>query len=282
MRILLAVIDDLFQFASSALFGVLTTKLDGGYFASHSLPEEKTQSLFPDISEDQVEMPTFATDMGIASFTAGSQYFIGVPGTFLYVDPVVSFDTASLQLPYATLVEVIKLGGRWAHIKTKDSTGWIFKDSLREQAKDVFPFFTQDAVYDADNEETKKLRLCISDMFGGAVGALPLTDAEYVTYKLGKKGRAFPWTLERPRVAGTWQKKLRGRPLVHIGIVPKTDSVMEYIIEDEGHLCYVEAVFPDESMKISAIGMYAEGTYVEIMIQKDEWKELRPVFIEIT
>jgi surface antigen len=66
-----------------------------------------------------------------------------------------------------------------------------------------------------------------------------------------------------------------------MGIIPKTDAVMEYIVDDIGHLAYVEAVSSDESIKISSVGMFDEGMFSEIVMQRTEWIELRPVFIEI-
>jgi hypothetical protein len=137
-------------------------------------------------------------------------------------------------------------------------------------------------MYDASNKETQKLRLYIKDQFVGAKADVVLTDAEYVTYKLAKKELQIPWGADRPRIAGTWQKKLRGLHGVHMGIVPKTDAVMEYVVDDAGHLAYVESVFSDESIKVSSIGMFDEGMFSDGMMQKAEWIELRPIFIEIT
>ncbi len=279
MQTLLAVIDDLFQFAHQSLFGILSTKLDGGYFGTHELPQEKTLTLFPSVMETELARPDSQFESKDTLLLQGEQYFIGIHDTLLYTDPVVAFDTAVRQLSYGELVRVQKLGGRWAHIRTDTSEGWIFKDAIREQAKDVFPSFVYGNIYYAIDEDVQKLRSCINDMFLGKATEIPLTDVEYIAYKLWKKGKHLPWTEERPRTAGTWQKKLRGKNGVHITITPKTGSVMEFIVDDQGHLCYVEAVFPDDSIKISTIGMHTEGEYGDMMMGIDEWKELRPVFI---
>jgi hypothetical protein len=146
----------------------------------------------------------------------------------------------------------------------------------------VFPQLHESVVFDASNAQTQKLRLCIRDQFCGAKTESMLTDAEYVTYMLSRKGRSITWGTERPRVAGTWQRKLRGCSGIHIGIMPKIDAVMEYIIEDVGHLAYVETVFSDGSITITSLGLFEEGMYTSLMMQKSEWIELRPVFIETT
>ncbi len=288
MNVLLAVIDDLWQFARTALFGVLFVTPD----ATTGTPAIQTK-LMPQMQLPMLEESKLMyLDSGDVShrhdvmlankevdFIQGARYFIGDVDTFLYKDPVVAFDTALEKLSYGDLVHVVKLGGRWAHVHVRGTAGWILKDSLREQASDVFPEFHESVVYDASHADTQKLRLCITDQFGGAKAGSVLTDAEYVSYKLAKKDRVIQWNEERPRIAGTWQKKLRGTQGVHIGIIPKADVVMEYVIDDVGHLAYVEAVFSDESIKISSIGMFDEGIFCDMMMQKAEWIELRPVFI---
>jgi hypothetical protein len=216
-----------------------------------------------------------------ASPVNGTLYFIGLDKVDLHTDPVVAFDVVIKQLHYGDQVRLLKLGGRWAYIRVDDCEGWIFKDALREQAKDVFPFLEEGQLYEAEHEETIKLRQTIGDAFCGARASLLLTDAEYVTYKLHQRGLSLPWHSERPRTPGIWQKKLRGRPGVHIGIKPQPYSVMEYIIDDIGYVGFVEAVFPDESLKISAVGLLGEGVYGEALMHKDQWKELRPVFIAV-
>lgn len=276
MDVLLAVIDDLFQFARAAVFGVvvntdaITPSLSGVTVApalQTAGPKSRVTShtSFPLISEHP----------------SGTQYFIGEAQTDMYQDPVVSFDAALGRLVYGDMVQVIKLGGRWAHVRIAEKEGWILKDALRDKAADVFPLFVPEVFYDADNTETVKLRMCIADMFKGDASSSPLSDTEYVSYKLFKKGKQIPWGDYRPRLAGTWQTRLKGKPGIHIGIRPKNESIMEYIADDVGHLGFVEAVFPDESIKISGIGLQTEGTFSESMLSKDQWKELRPVFIQV-
>lgn len=273
MRVFLAVIEDLYHFATKSLF-----------------------SLIPAVPKSpQALLPNPASAVGVSGLNdiplyhapslapaAGMLYFIGEQGAQLYADPVVAFDVVVKDIPYGEEVRLQKLGGRWGNVRHKNSQGWVFKDVLREQARDVFPVFEAGVAYDAESMETKKLRLCIGDMFCGGKAVLMLTDAEFVTYKLHRKGRVIAWSDERPRTPGTWQKILRGTSGIHAGIHPKTDSVMEYSIDDIGYVSFVEAVFPDDSIKVSGVGLIEDGVYSERMLSKDEWKELRPVFIEVT
>ncbi len=282
MQVLFAVIEDLWNFGKTSLFGFffetnLATHAEIQAVTQHApqltlLPSSTHESVAPLLLKEQAPEPVFLQ---------GEQYFIGETGAHLYVDPVFAFDSALQVLSYGDLVYVQKLGGRWAHIKTALYEGWVLKDVLREKAKDVFPQLIDGVFYDAQNPQTEQIRLYIGDMFMGGSIASVLIDVEYVTYMLKKKGKEIAWNHERPRVAGTWQRKLRGTKGVHIGITPKTDSVMEYVVDDVGHLAYVEAVFPDETIKLTSVGIYEEGTFGETLIQKEEWRELRPVFIEI-
>lgn len=276
MQTLLAVLDDLFQFTRSAVFGVQSSKLLKG----DPLLLNGMQSTLP-IAHAPAATPSFLMPIHESEAHDGAFYFVGNDATPLHTDPVVAFDVIAAFIPYGEQVRLLKLGGRWACVRWKEHEGWIFKDTLRDQARDVFPFFEEGIMYDAQNEETQKLRLCINDAFCGGIASLLLTDAEYVTYKLFQKGFVFPWSKERPRTPGTWQKKLRGKTGVHISIHPQTASVMEYVRDDIGYVAFVDAVFPDETVKLSAIGSTEEGVYSEMMLSKDQWKELRPVFISV-
>jgi len=273
MRILLAVIDDLFQFARRVI---------SGSFVETPIPS--LPRLLPP-QREYTPVALSATNRSPAAvlnenINAGSAYFIGSPA-LLYTDPVIAFDTAFFSISYGEQVQVLKFGGRWAFVRFKNREGWILKDVLKEQARDVLPTIVSGKVYEAHDDEVLKLRLYIEDMYGGAASAAILTDVEYVTYRLLRKGRTIPWGEERPRIAGTWQKNLRGKLYVHSSIVPKTDAVMEYVQDDVGHVGYVEAVFPDDSIKVSILGSSTDGQFEELMMKKDEWKELRPVFIDI-
>jgi surface antigen len=76
---------------------------------------------------------------------------------------------------------------------------------------------------------------------------------------------------------------LRGTPGIHIGIMPKTGSIMEYMLQNDiGHLAYVEAVFPDERITLSEVNNPDHGIYNERTLTKEEWQALNPVFIQVS
>lgn len=278
MQTLLAVLDDLFGFARTSLFGV--------HKATMEVLQEPTifgmqnrLPLLPSSGTHTPRLPSFAAPSS-NDVTVGAIYFLGAD-TPLYTDPVVAFDVVITTIPYGSEVHVLKFGGRWAYIRIQQQEGWILKDVVREQARDVYPELQEGVQYTADNEETKKLRLYIHDSFGGDAASLLLTDAEYVTYELNKKNLFLPWDTQRPRTPGTWQKKLRGKSGIHMTVAPQPYAVMEYSIDDIGYVAFVEAAFPDMSIKLSAVGAVRDGVYSEQTFTQEEWKELRPVFISV-
>lgn len=276
MDVLLAVIDDLWQFAHSALFGHrAVTTLDREREHQPSLPLLGAPLGTLALANHEVD------EVASSRFRTGEQYFIGEVGAEIYSDPVVAFDTIVGTVTYGQSVLLKKLGGRWAEVVVGARSGWVLRDVLRERREDIHPQLHIDECYDAHHPETIKLRACIDDEFSGARAGVPLSAAEYVTYKLQQQKRTIIWQEDGPRIAGTWQRRLRGQLGIHIAIMPSTHSIMEYIIDDLGYLAYVEAVFPDKSIKVSQIGAIEEGQYTERMLTKEEYRELTPVFIEV-
>jgi len=276
MKVLIAVVGDLFQFARD---GVLGTSGDKDVL---SISSTDTTQIVQTQTVTVKNLPP-ATESKITEepFRINEQYFIGSIGMYLYTDPVVAFDNTIRVLAYGQQVRLLKLEGRWAQIRVDDTIGWIFKDTLQLQADAVYPTFVEDEEYVATHSTTVKLRACIDDEFGGARGELSLSSAEYVHWLLMKHKRPLPWTSRINRIPGTWQTKLRGVTGVHIGISPSTYCVMEYIIDDVGHVAFVEAVFPDDSIKITQVGQDDNPIYTQEIITTQTYRELRPVFISL-
>jgi hypothetical protein len=269
MQVLIAVIEDLFQFAHDAFSGAVPYNTNTQTSSCKST--DSVQTLL-------TSNPKTSSDKNLKP---GEQYYIGALGAYMYKDPVLAFDNAIIKLDYGQNVRLITLQGRWAQVRLAGTVGWVFKDSLVVQTSDVYPVFIQGIVYDAEQAETVKLRACIDDAFNGAVSGHVLSAAEYVHYCLLQKKLYIDWGDIRMRIPGTWQRKLRGRFGVHIGISPQTNSVMEYIVDDVGHLAFVDAAFSDGSISITEIGKHEEAMYSQDTMSADQWRELRPVFIKV-
>ncbi len=281
MEVLLAVIDDLWRFARYEMFGFRTVN---GFDR-----ELENQTLLPLPAETKIKQEvktgdllnelTWQTTANTDDLRAGDQYYVADIETYLYTDPVIAFGTSVKQLPYGQPVILKKVGGRWAQVETAKETGWVLKDVLALRKTDVYPSFVIDEVYDARHSETVKLRGYINDEFCGARADLPLSGAEFVTYKLRSLHIEIPWPKKSARVPGVWQVKLRGLKGVYMNVLPKTHSIMEYTIDEVGYLAFVEAVFPDRSIKISEVGFPEDGYYREAIMTQEEYRELKPVFI---
>ncbi len=205
---------------------------------------------------------------------------LGAPCIFA---PQLDFDAVIETLLYGTAVTVIGYQGRFASVNRSNINGWVLKDDLTPQKNEVWPELVSGVVYDAENSETKKTRLLINDTFGAGTLKLMLQAGEYITLRLKSEHRLIPWSRKRPRIAGSWAVLLRGVKGVYIGVAPKTDSIMEYHAENgEGRLGYVEAVTPDLTITITAVGDGESGRYTVKTMSAEIWRELRPVFIEVT
>ena len=273
MRVLIAVLDDLFRFALKSLFGFDVVS------GKKNVRLGELPPLQPLLPLPQPKLAPLLPDTQLVS--AQGSYFVCVKTAYVRTDPVAAFDNVIKKIRYGTQVNILKYGGRWGMVQVGEITGWVLKDDITSAVVDVLPRFTVGSVYDANDQQTKKLRAYIDDMFSCVAIDLPLTSAEYVTYRLARSRRSINWGEERPRLPGSWQSLLRGRQGIHMGVVPKTGSVMEYILEDQGNLLYVEAVFPDESIQLSAIDHEGLGVYSEVVLAKEVWRELRPIFIEV-
>ena len=275
MNVITEVLYDLYLFAVKYRFGFVSEE-----------EEITTPALWSPIQPPAiVPEHTFshhASDTSSIKPSPENTGYVCVSGTFVYVLPTKVFDGIVTELSYKTPFAIVGSQGKWLQIEYGDIRGWVYRDDTTRNKKELDPHFFEGERYTHDHRETVKLRTVINDMFHAVFFDIPLQDVEYIGYKLQSQNRRVAWPLERPRVAGTWQRILKGVPNVHLGIKPKTDAVMEYINADNtGHVAYVEAVYPDESIFISEVGFPEEGRYHERTMTKDEWIELRPVFIEV-
>lgn len=209
--------------------------------------------------------------------------YVGEDNTPLYTNPTTEFDGVVATLPYGAMVMALENKGRWVNISYANHTGWALRDMFFDRAAYVHPDFVVGEPNDTDSINTLRTRACIGNEFHADKAELPLTAGEYVLYRLYKKGvRTVPWPDARPRIPGIWHELLRGREQVYITIEPQGGSIMEYVREGgEGHLAFVEAVFPDDTISLSEVDYPDQGIYNERVLSREEWRELRPVFIGV-
>jgi hypothetical protein len=298
MALILAVFLDLYTFARDAVLGIVrpvrfrrpaATYLLGAAPARPQLPESAPAPLETREEDDEAReeeaiiIPTFRSTAEILETpgTKNTVMYAGSEFVPLYRHAAMEFDGAFARIPYGAMVMVLESKGRWSRVVWKSLQGWAIRDELVDRSAYVYPDFTIGEPNRAEDPNTLRLRACIADEFGAGRAELPLQSSEYVLYRLTKRGVAIPWPEERPRVEGRWHALLKGRPGVQIGVRACAGCAMEYATEEgAGHLALVESVLPDETVTISEANFPSDGIYNERVMTKEEWIELKPVFIQ--
>jgi hypothetical protein len=209
--------------------------------------------------------------------------YVGSAEAPLFKNPTIEFDGVLELLTYGSLLMLVKKSGRWAEVLHGNTTGWILREDLVDRAAYVYPQFRTGETNEAEDPNTLRLRALIEDEYGCGLADLSLMGAEYVHYRLVRKGIHIPWGKQRPRTEGQWQVLLKGKEGLHIGVRPKTGSVMEYEASDHTpHLAFVEAVFPDMTVSTSEIDSSNRGMYIEKVFKETDWQASRAVFLQVS
>lgn len=309
MQVLYTVIDDIYEYTVGAVFQYIfgsSTKNNTPviHLGPHTLPlllddvhekEVITEPPVVDASDIDLEPaipeelpPTFRPVSEVLETRGNTETmtntiaFVSSARTPLFGGPTKEFDTVITTLSYGAMVMVLEEKGRFSRVAQDGITGWLLRDDLAPRAAYVYPEFIHGEENAHDDPNTLRLRACIKDEFYGGETEVALQAGEYVLYKLKRKGLEINWPPARPRTPGRWRTILRGVPGIHMGVTPKTGSVMECLLEhDMGHLAYVEAVFPDERITLSEANYPDRGIYNERTLTKEEWQALNPVFIQV-
>ncbi len=241
----------------------------------------------PSTSDSEVEQP----GLGLTNHTTddtsytqpGTIYFVSrEQGALLFRDSGVHYDSVLLRLRFGQSMSLKRFAGQYAEVLVVGVTGFVRKEDITPHVATVWPAFVTNTVYDYDDRVTQLVRTHLEDEFLAGELLLPLQPGEYITVRLLRDQLVIPWPKVRPRISGTWHTLLRGVTGVHSGVVPVSDSVMEWTGDDgEGRLAYVDAVLPDDTLKISAVGLVVAGEYTESVVPSVVWREWRPVFISV-
>lgn len=313
MDVFREVVAELFTFAVSRIRRLFVTTPPSTLLiappARKALPGRSTDSAPAELQNEEdfdsfeSELPTFKTLKDVVAervpgtvlggvrmapvvttqMTHALEMVVGDVEVPLFSNPTKEFDSVIETLPYGAPVAVSKEQGNWSFVTYLKTSGWLEREHLVSHQAQVRPYFVIKEYCGADSDTTKRLRRMIQDEFNAGAAGLPLQSEEYAYYKLLVRGLALPSIKARPRQAGRWQTLFAGERGVHISVRPKTGSIMEYVDEDDiGHLAYIEAVFPDESISISEVGEPQSGYYNERILGKEVWQHLQPVFIQLS
>ncbi len=291
MSLLLEVIEELYTFAIdsiSRVFGMYNRRGREVVYALEApvanpaieltAPEPEGPRTFRSVA-DVLQREDYSTNPA----EKNTVMYVGTNEVPLYERPTQEFDTRIATLTYGDMVMVLAQQGRWSQVVEGQHTGWVLREDLVDRAAYVYPEFIIGEENGPDDPNTVRIRAMFNDTFGGGMMQFPLQAGEYILYKLKRKGLDIAWPVTRSRVPGRWHGILKGVPGIHMGIIPKTGSIMEWVWNETiGHLAYVEAVFPDETIHLSEANFPDRGIYNERIMTREEWRELRPVFIQVS
>lgn len=276
LRIWQAVLVDLWQF----LWGVRSSPVlelppDSNQIAPPPITLLQSLQVMPVRAQSDVTAPVFV------HATPDECYVLAITAV-VSITPYQGFDTTLTTVQFGEAVTVRAYQGSYAQIMTAAGPGWIHKDALAASRGQVWPNLLADTIYAADSAATQLIRRHLNDVFNADLMCLPLQSVEYISYRLKQIKRVVNWGAARPRLPGVWQDQLKGRSGIHIGVQPLADSIMEYRNEaGDGVLCYVEAVAPDNTLTCSTVGLNEAGRYTSHVFTTDQWREWRPVFIDV-
>lgn len=268
MKILLAVIIDLYDFAKE-LLGLTPLKRGQKY-----LPPGPESIAVTNIRRDE------DTTKDTLNFNGNAGY-VSVERAKVFLRPVWVADSVITTLAIGKKVELHGYQGRFARIQLTDLEGWILKDEVTTDRQQVWPKLTNKRVYEATDPVTVSVRALLDDEFFMSELFLPLQAVEYIAYRLKERNIVLSWPRIRPRVVGSWHSILKGQTDILIGLEAKTNAVMEgYMDEARPFLAYVEAVKIDGELTISSVGRLVEGQFLRETLSKEEVIKLRPVYIQ--
>ncbi len=258
-------------------------------YEGNEVPE--IEKNIPQEDREITEIPTFKTiheilktpiQNSVVGYVKNTPMYVGNTAVPMYRNPTIAFDACIRTIPYGEMVMMLEPRGRFYKIIWNEIEGWVLRDDLVENSVQVYPKFVIGEEQSVDHPNTARVRTVLGDIFGLQRSNFPLQAGEYILYKLWEKGIHITWNEVRPRVPGLWHKILKGSRGIHVGVVPKVGSIMEYMLHDDmGHLAYVEVVFPDDTIIISESNFPDSGIYNERELLKEEWKAVKPVFITV-
>lgn len=288
MQVLYAVIDDVYDGTVGFTIKLIRTYLNLGNEARVMHPDnlivgEHVEAVTPEEPVGEFRsLSAIIEEKSLATVGRSTVAYALSASLPVFRSPTKEFDTIVKTVPYGALLLLLGEEGRFAQVSVDGTVGWVERDEIGERAGDVYPSFVVGHAYGYSDTETRKLRSAIGDAFGGGEIEVPLQAGEYVTYRLLRRGAKILWGNERPRTPGRWHVLLKGREGIHISITPTKGSIMEMVLDgDIGHLAYVEAVYPDESVTITEANFPDSGVFSERTLTKEEWQAVRSVFIEV-
>lgn len=194
--------------------------------------------------------------------------------------------------------EVLFIDGPWFRVTKDGKTGWVHADYLSEensaqtQATQQTPSFIKGQHNQFNSSTTIAIRKIIGDEFGGGVNKWDLQCTEYAMFCVKTKCNIdIQWPVKSGRDGGKWADIFEQNKKYTVLAEPKVNCVAcltevrrkDGTLTKEGHIAFVEEVFPDGSIKISEANWPGNGIYNDRIISKTDWQsKYKARFVEFT
>lgn len=135
--------------------------------------------------------------------------------------------------------------------------------------------------YDEQHPTTLTIRQTLQQKLMLLTGTADLLPSEWLLYRYYIANKALPWTALLITTIGQWHETLKGKAGVEMSIAPRTGAMMEWQDGVRGYIGEVAAVTPEEQLTVRMLGTPLPGVLTVVQYTKDQWRELRPVFITV-
>ena len=185
--------------------------------------------------------------------------------------------------------EVVFVDGPWSRVTKDGKIGWVHADYLSEVNSNPVQPSDQSAPISFvkgqqnlfDNPTTIAVRKIINDEFGGGAKRWDLQCTEYAMFCVKTKCNIdIQWPIKSGRDGGKWANIFEQYKKYTVLSEPKANCVACFTevhrkdgtLTKEGHIAFVEEVFPDGSIRISEANWPSNGIYSERRISKADWQ----------
>jgi len=153
------------------------------------------------------------------------------------------------------------------------------------EGKEIMSILKQEEINPANSETTKRIRKFINYEFKFSddpnFEKIYLQCTEYVQFRVKQKlGITIEWPSDRPRHGKYWVVILTYNNICKEVKVPISDCIMSFtdgfkhpVMQQTGHIAFVEEVYPDNSIKISEANWDNKGSYKERNLSLKEWRD---------
>ena len=169
-------------------------------------------------------------------------------------------------------------------VKTKELPVQTMKSEEELEGERIMSLLTQGQTNPALGEATKRLRKFIDYEFKFLnepnFDKTQLQCTEYAHFRVKQKlGVTIQWPSTRPRNGKDWPDRLLQSNFCRVLDNPVQNCTMSFtdgfktpVMQQTGHVAFVEEIFPDGRIRISEANWDNKGSYKERELTEDEWR----------